>query len=119
VIFQRVGEGRPYPDHGRTSARDWADVPPRQVRLEDLTTTKRTLDLDHLLAEDSTFFGDLFPHVVAWRGVMYLEDGLHRAVRAALSQRQVLHARVLTLPDEATTVVGGEDSAGAGAGRPA
>jgi Arc/MetJ family transcription regulator len=69
------------------------------VRLEDLVTTKRTLDLDHLLAEDSTFFGDLFPHIVAWRGEMFLEDGLHRAVRAALSQRNVLHARVLTLDE--------------------
>ena len=34
-----------------------------------------------LLAEDSTFFGDLFPHVVQWKDTMYLEDGLHRAVR--------------------------------------
>lgn len=65
-------------------------------------TTKRTLDLDHLLAEDSTFFGDLFPHVVSWRGEMFLEDGLHRAVRAVLSQRNVLHARVLTLEDTPT-----------------
>lgn len=105
MIFKRVGEGRPYPDHGRRGARDWADVPPRQVRLEDLVTTKRTLDLDHLLAEDSTFFGDLFPHIVSWRGEMYLEDGLHRAVRAALSQRNVLHARVLTLDE---TVVAAE-----------
>ena len=30
---------------------------------------------------------------------MYLEDGLHRAVRAALQQRPVLHARVLVLDD--------------------
>ena len=30
---------------------------------------------------------------------MYLEDGLHRALRAALQQRPVLHARVLELPD--------------------
>ena len=30
---------------------------------------------------------------------MYLEDGLHRAVRAALAQRAVLHARVLVLTD--------------------
>jgi hypothetical protein len=28
---------------------------------------------------------------------MYLEDGLHRALRAALAQRPVLHARVLVL----------------------
>ncbi len=97
MIFKSVGEGRPYPDHGLVSAKDWAAVPPRQVRLDELVTTKRTLDLERLLAEDSTFYGDLFAHVVEYQGVLYLEDGLHRAVRAALQQRPILHARVLTL----------------------
>jgi Arc/MetJ family transcription regulator len=97
VIFKAVGEGRPYPDHGVTTSKQWAEVAPRQVRLDELITTKRTLDLDALLAEDSTFYGDLFAHVVQWKGDMYLEDGLHRAVRAALHQRGVLHARVLVL----------------------
>jgi Arc/MetJ family transcription regulator len=77
--------------------RAWAAVPPRQVRLDQLITTKRTLDLEALLADDSTFFGDLFAHVVEWKGDLYLEDGLHRALRAALQQRTVLHARVLLL----------------------
>ncbi len=98
MIFKGVGSSRPYPDHGSTQ-RDWSRVPPRQVRLDELVTTKRTLDLDALLAEDSTFYGDLFAHVVEWRGTLYLEDGLHRALRAALQQRNVLHARVLVLPD--------------------
>jgi Arc/MetJ family transcription regulator len=97
VIFKAVGEGRPYPDHGLVSTRQWAQVPPRQVRLDELVTTKRTLDLGSLLSDDSTFYGDLFAHVVSYRGVLYLEDGLHRAVRAALQQRPVLHARVLVL----------------------
>ncbi len=97
MIFKAVGDGRPYPDHGWTTPRQWSAVPPRQVRLDELVTTKRTLDLDALLSEDSTFYGDLFAHVVQWRGTMYLEDGLHRAVRAALAQRPVLHARVLVL----------------------
>jgi hypothetical protein len=35
--------------------------------------------------------------VVQYRGVLYLEDGLHRAVRAALQQRPTLHARVLVI----------------------
>ena len=96
MIFKAVGDTRPYPEHSLT-AKQWADVPPRMVRLDDLITTKRTLDLEALLAEDSTFFGDLFAHVVQWRGDMYLEDGLHRAVRAALQKRPVLHARVLVL----------------------
>ncbi len=97
VIFKAVGEGRPYPEHGYSTSKQWADVPPSQVRLDDLVTTKRTLDLAALLSEDSTFFGDLFAHVVQYQGTLYLEDGLHRAVRAALYQRPVLHARVLVL----------------------
>ncbi|MDT9593442.1 type II toxin-antitoxin system VapB family antitoxin [Nocardioides zeae] len=96
MIFKRVGSGRPYPAHG-LDAGDWAAVPPRQVRLDQLVTTKDTLQLAALLDEDSTFFGDLFAHVVMWHGEMYLEDGLHRALRAALQQRNVLHARVIVV----------------------
>jgi Arc/MetJ family transcription regulator len=99
VIFKAVGDTRPYPDHGYTTPRQWAKVAPRQVRLDELVTTRTTLDLTQLLSEDSTFFGDLFAHVVQWRETLYLEDGLHRAVRAALAQRPVLHARVLVLDD--------------------
>jgi Arc/MetJ family transcription regulator len=93
VIFKGVCDARPYPDHGLRQ-RDWAALPPRQIRLDQLITTKATLNLAALLDEDSTFFGDLFAHVVEWEGDLYLEDGLHRALRAALQQRQLLHARV-------------------------
>lgn len=89
-------DGRPYPDHG-FSTRDWAMIPPRQIRMDTLVTTKRELALDTLLADDSTFYGDLFPHAVQWHGETYLEDGLHRALRAALQQRNVIHVRVLDL----------------------
>ncbi|HJE51764.1 MAG TPA: type II toxin-antitoxin system VapB family antitoxin [Tessaracoccus flavescens] len=96
MIFKRVGDSRPYPDHGYTQ-KQWISIAPHQVRLDELVTTKRTLDLEALLEEDSTFYGDLFAHVVAYRGELYLEDGLHRALRAALQQRQTMHARVLEL----------------------
>ncbi len=96
MIFKAVRDGRPYPDHGLT-ARDWANVAPRAVRLAELTTTKTELALDHLLAEDSTFYGDLFPHAVQWNGEIYLEDGLHRALRAALENRNTMHVRILDL----------------------
>ena len=98
MIFHAIGDGRPYPDHGRVRTRDWTEVAPRVVRLAELTTTKRTLQLDQLLSDDSTFHGDLFCHVVAWRGQLYLEDGVHRALRAALNGRDAIHARVLELP---------------------
>ncbi len=98
MIFKGVGDARPYPEHGLVM-RDWAQLAPHQIRLDQLITTKGTLDLATLLDQDSTFYGDLFAHVVQWRGELYLEDGLHRALRAALQQRQVLHARVHVLPD--------------------
>ncbi len=98
MIFKAVRDGRPYPEHG-LSTRDWAKLPPRQVRLDELITTKRELELDRLLDEDSTFYGDLFPHAVQWEGDLYLEDGLHRALRAALQQRNSLHVRVLSLDE--------------------
>ncbi|GEO94550.1 type II toxin-antitoxin system VapB family antitoxin [Kocuria turfanensis] len=97
MIFKAVGDSRPYPDHGLVSPSDWSDIAPRQVRLDQLITTKTTLDLATLLDADSTFYGDLFPHVVRWDGLLYLEDGLHRALRTALHHRTVLHARVLEL----------------------
>jgi Arc/MetJ family transcription regulator len=96
VIFKDVRQGRPYPEHG-LSAKDWAQLPPQQVRLEDLVTTTTVLRLDRLLAEDSAFHGDLFPHAVQWSGELFLEEGLHRALRAALQQRTVLHVRILDL----------------------
>ena len=98
MIFKSVGEGRPYPDPEMTS-KQWAALPPTQVQLDHLITTKKTLHLDVLLAQDSTFYCDMFAHVVEWRGELYLEDGLHRALRCALGQRKVLHARILRLPD--------------------
>jgi Arc/MetJ family transcription regulator len=96
VIFKRVGDTRPYPEHGYVQ-KQWAAIAPQQVRLDELVTIKRTLDLEALLDEDSTFYGDLFAHVVSYDGELFLEDGLHRALRAALQQRQTMHARILEL----------------------
>ncbi|EXG79525.1 type II toxin-antitoxin system VapB family antitoxin [Cryptosporangium arvum] len=104
MIFKAVRDGKPYPEHG-LSLREWARIPPRQVRLDQLVTTKRELALDKLLAEDSTFYGDLFPHVVEFDGALYLEDGLHRALRAALQQRTTMHVRVLLYEPASDTPV--------------
>ena len=96
MIFKGVRDGKPYPDHG-LSYKDWSQIPPQQIRLDELVTTTTVLALDRLLSEDSTFYGDLFPHAVRWKGITYLEDGLHRAVRAALRNRTVLHARIFDM----------------------
>nr|WP_300340740.1 type II toxin-antitoxin system VapB family antitoxin [Actinomyces sp.] len=100
MIFKAVGDRAPYPAHGVEAQRGWSVIAPRQIRLDQLTTTRSTLDLRNLLDDDSTFYGDLFAHVVAYQGELYLETGLHRALRAALQGRTVLHARVLELDNE-------------------
>jgi Arc/MetJ family transcription regulator len=117
VIFKSVEDGRPYPAHDLL-LRDWAAVPPRQVRLDQLITTKKVLALDVLLDDDSTFYGDLFPHVIQWHDELYLEDGLHRALRAALQQRNALHVRVLNLdaPTTADIAMAGDDETDVGWG---
>jgi Arc/MetJ family transcription regulator len=96
MIFKDVRNGCPYPAHG-FSAKDWAQIPPQQVRLAELVTTSTVVRLERLASDDNTFPGDLFPHVVRWGGELFLENGLHRAVRAALNQHTALHARVLDL----------------------
>ena len=40
------------------------------MRLDTLITTQN-LNLETLLCADSTFYGDLFPHVVKWGGELY------------------------------------------------
>jgi len=104
VIFKRVGESRPYPEHGYVQ-KQWAAIAPQQVRLDELVTTKRTLDLEALLEEDSTFYGDLFAHVVSFEGDLYLEDGLHRALRAALNS----YLRWISISEEIGNMVGEEN----------
>jgi len=99
VIFKEVRERAPYPAPALSEQRDWAAIPPRQVRLDQLTTTRTTLDLRNLLDADSPFYGDLFAHVVSWHGDLFLETGLHRALRAALQGRTAIHARVLEVDD--------------------
>ena len=96
MIFKEVRQDRPYPEHG-FSLKDWAQIPPQQVLLADLVTTAALVQLDRLLSEDPTPFGDLFPHAVRWCGELFLEDGLHRALRAALQRRTALHVRILDL----------------------
>ena len=106
MIFKAVRERPPYPDHGVTTQLDWAVIAPRQIRLADLTTTRATLDLRSLLDDDSTFYGDLFAHVVSFKGDLYLETGLHRALRAALQVRTAIHAAARPGATERLTLAG-------------
>lgn len=98
MIFKSVLDSRPYSAPDLTSEQ-WGELAPRQIRLDELSTIKSTLDLHELLASDSTYFGDLFARAVRYRGQLYLETGLHRAVRAALQGRTSIHARIYEITD--------------------
>ncbi|MFT4087089.1 MAG: type II toxin-antitoxin system VapB family antitoxin [Gordonia sp. (in: high G+C Gram-positive bacteria)] len=111
MIFKGVLQGKPYDDHGLTN-REWAQIPPRQFRLDQLVTVTTVLALDKLLSEDSTFYGDLFAHVVQFQGELYLEDGLHRAVRSALRNRTIIHARLFDLDEHLARNLGAASASG-------
>ena len=96
MIFKEIRNGRPYPEHG-FSVKDWAQIPPQQVPLAHLITTTTVVDVARLLSDDPTLPGDLFPHAVRWCSELFLEEGLHRALRAALNQRTTLNVRILDL----------------------
>lgn len=89
-------DGTPWPPQGMTSAR-WLDVPVRRVRIADLIATQPGVYLAPLAPYryGQPVGGDWFAHVIEWRGRQYLEDGHHRALRAALRGHRWLQARVL------------------------
>ena len=95
VIFKAVGDAARIPTTGRRRGVVVRAATARAARRARHDQARRSTS--DAPAEDSTFYGDLFAHVVEFEGTLYLEDGLHRALRAALQQRPILHARVLSL----------------------
>lgn len=97
-----VGEHRPYPATGLTSAR-WRAVPVVTLRLADVVTTQRHVAIDALLDDEHrSYVGDPVPHVVHWRGRHYLEDGHTRVTRLAARGWRTGQFRVLHIHDETT-----------------
>ena len=89
--------GCPWGETGMSTAK-WQHIPTRRVRIADLTATQPGVLL-HALTDDAPtpVGGDPVPHVIAWDGRLYLEDGHHRVVRARLNGRTTIEARVLDL----------------------
>ena len=62
------------------------------------TSGQTTGVLFHALIDDcEPVGGDPVPHVIDFDGRLYLEDGHHRVVRAALAGRSTIEARVLPI----------------------
>lgn len=78
----------------------WLTIPTRTVRIDELTATQPGIYF-HGLNTDTPVGGDQSPHVIDWHGTLYLEDGHHRAIKAALNGQDTITARVLTIEGEA------------------
>jgi hypothetical protein len=89
--------GCPWGNSGQTSA-TWLNVPVVELPISDLVATQPGVLLHALSAESpSPVGGDLYPHVILYDGIHYLEDGHHRVVRARLAGRSTVHVRLLEL----------------------
>lgn len=102
--FKGFHPERIYPPTGLTSARWRSEVDPMPVYLCDLWLTQTGVRIAPLFGvTDGPASADIFPHVVAWAGELYLEDGHHRVVREALAGTRVMrmrvHRPVYTIPD--------------------
>jgi hypothetical protein len=79
-----------------TSAR-WLLVPVVEVVIGDLWATQPGVLFQSLIEPSVSVGGDPLPHVIAWDGRLFLEDGHHRVVRAVINGATTMPARVLTL----------------------
>lgn len=97
--FKRIisrDNGAPWGETGMNS-RKWLEIAPVDVRIENLIATQPGVLL-HALSDDYAeppVGGDTFPHVVYWRGEMYLEDGHHRVMRLLLNGNRKVWVRIL------------------------
>jgi hypothetical protein len=74
----------------------WLSVPVRLVYIDELVATQPHLHIAALTEDPRVpVGGDEYPHVVQWRGELYLEDGHHRAVRAMMRGERAIEVRLL------------------------
>lgn len=78
----------------------WLEVPVRNVVIADLIATQPGIYL-HALSESYHMLErfDPYPHVVLWKGEMYLEDGHHRVLKARLDGETTIDLRIFEIVD--------------------
>lgn len=96
--------GRPY-DQDLLAGIAWDDVDPERVWFRSLWLTQHHLSIPALvgLGKYST---DPHPRVVRCEGLLYLEDGHHRAVMCAMRKIGSMRARIISLPARVPATVG-------------
>lgn len=86
--FKDIVTERPYPPTGLNSARWVTEVPVLWVFFRQLILTQSGVRIAPLFGlSDPDRVHDAYPHVVAWDGQFYLENGHHRVVRRAITTK--------------------------------
>jgi hypothetical protein len=91
--------GEPWGSTGMTTTRWKTEIVPELVEIRELIATQPGLLLAALATgwDKTPIGGDPIPHVIAYDGNLYLEDGHHRVARAALRGMTHVPARVLVV----------------------
>jgi len=97
-------QGEPWGPTGMSTAK-WMHVPTQTLPIAQLHATQPGVLFHALTGDRAPVGGDPLPHVIAWRGAYYLEDGHHRVMRAALAGHAEIEARVLQVPTQISDVV--------------
>lgn len=92
----RGGRDRDWPDQGMTTDL-WRAIEPCPVEIDQLHPTQPGVLFAAICNPRIRDGGDTLPHVVEWRGDLYLEDGHHRVVRAALDGARTIFVRKLRI----------------------
>lgn len=98
--FAGIYLDRPYPPTGLTTARWAAEVPTAEVAFGALWLTQGHVYTTALFGVAETV-RDPLPHVVAYGGLLLLEDGHNRVVRTALGGALKMRMRVFQHPGTA------------------
>jgi hypothetical protein len=94
---------RPY-DQDDLVDTDWSAVAAEFVEFRNLWLTQTRLSVAAMLGQ-SSYSTDAFPRAVHFAGQMFLEDGHHRIVRAALQGWNGTNVRVIRTPVRSRPVV--------------
>lgn len=96
ILFE---DGRPWGEADLLVAL-WKLAPWQTVRLDELVLTQDKLNAETLFAAvrgKTPGGGDPLPHLVRWKGRLFVSDGHHRIALAIIRGAETIDARILEI----------------------